>query len=94
MTYSNEPSGADLFRAAVGERILMWRETLGISRSALAEKASLSVGYIRRIERGRANPTVAALQALAIALDADLHELLDVNGDELGIAAAEQMKRR
>ena len=84
---SNQPSSADLFKAAVGERVFLWRAALKMSRWALAEKAGVSTDYICRLERGRANPRLVTLQALAAALDTSVHELLDVSGDDLGMAA-------
>ena len=84
---SNEPTAADLFKAAVGERVFVWRLALKMSRAALAEKAGVSADYIYRLEQGWANPRVTTLQAVAAALETTVHELLDVSGDELGIAA-------
>lgn len=85
---SNEPSAADLFKAAVGERVMLWRTTMRMTRVDLSAKAGVTVGYIARLERGQANPKVTTVQALAVALETSVQELLDVGGDELGIAAA------
>ena len=85
---SNQPTAADLFKAAVGERVFIWRLALKLSRSALAEQAGLSADYVYRLEQGWANPRVTTLQALAGALETTVHELLDVSGDGLGVAAA------
>lgn len=85
---SDDPTAADLFKAAVGERVLLWRLSLLMSRAALAEKAGVSVDYVYRLEQGWANPRVTTLQAVAVALGATIHELLDVDGEELGMAAA------
>lgn len=84
---SNEPSANELYLAAIGERIMTWREALGISPHTLAAWSGLSVGYIRRVERGRANPTLTTLQRIARALGTTLPDLLDVDGEELGLAA-------
>ena len=84
---TNEPNAADLFKAAVGDRIREWREALEISQGILAERSGLSLYRIRRIEAGKANPTVTTLQALTAALEAEPYELVDVGGEELGIAA-------
>ena len=85
---SDDSTAADLFKAAVGERVLLWRLSLLMSRAALAEKAGVSVEYVYRLEQGWANPRVTTLQAVAVALEASVAELLDVGGEELGIAAA------
>ena len=88
MASSNEPTGADLYKAAIGERVMTWRETLGISRATLANAAGISTGYLARIERGNANPTITTMQAIAGGLDTTVQELMDVSGEELGVAAA------
>lgn len=85
---SNEPTAADLFKAAVGERVMIWRLALRMSRELLAERAGVSADYIYRLEQGWANPRVTTLQAIAGALETTAHELIDVSGEDLGIAAA------
>ena len=86
MASSNEPTGADLYRAAIGERVMTWRETLGISRATLANAAGISTGYLAKIERGKADPTITTMQAIAAGLETTVQELIDVSGEELGIA--------
>ena len=83
----NEPSAAELFRAAVGERVFLHRLALAITREEMGRRAGLSADYIYRLEQGWANPRVTTLQSLAKALETTVAELLDVDGDELGIAA-------
>ncbi len=87
---TNEPTAADFFKAAVGDRIREWRETLQISQATLAERSGLSIYRVRRIEAGKANPTVTTLQALAKGLEAQPYELVDVGGEEFGIAAQDR----
>ena len=84
---SNEPTPADLFTAAVGDRVREWREALGQSRAELARSASISVGYLGKIERGKAAATITTMQAIALALGASPWELLDVDGEDLGVAS-------
>lgn len=84
---SNEPTAADLFTAAVGDRVREWREAIGQSRDQLARSAGISVSYLGKIERGKVAATVTTIQAIAAALGASAWELLDVEGDELGLAA-------
>lgn len=79
---TNEPTAAELFQAAVGDRIREWREALQISQATLAERSGLSLHRIRRIEAGKANPTVTTLQVLAKALEAEPYELVDVSNCE------------
>ena len=84
---SDEPTATDLFKAAVGERVMDWRVALRMSRALLAQKAGVSAHYINRLEQGRANPRVATLQAVAKALGTTVSELIDVSGEEFGVAA-------
>lgn len=90
----NEPNAADLFRAAVGERVFVWRLALAMSRATLAEKAGLSTDYIYRLEQGWANPRITTMQRVAMALDTTVHELMDVEGEELGMAADATLRSR
>lgn len=84
---SNGPTAADLFKAAVGDRVREWREALEISQDVLADRSGLSLYLIQRIESGKADPTVTTLQVLARALEAEPYELVDVGGEDLGVAA-------
>lgn len=83
----SEPSAADFFKAALGERVFLWRVAIGLSRAALAEKAGVSADYVYRVEQGWANPRITTVQALAVALETTAADLLDLDGGELGIAA-------
>ena len=84
---SNEPTAAELFMAAVGDRVREWREAVNRSRAELAGSAGISVGYLGKIERGKVAATIATMQGIATALGVETWELLDVNGEELGVAA-------
>jgi transcriptional regulator with XRE-family HTH domain len=83
----SEPTAADFFKAALGERVYLWRLAVEMSRAALAEKADVSAEYIYRIEQGWANPRITTVQAIAMALETTAAELLDLDGEELGVAA-------
>lgn len=76
-----------MFLAAVGEQILTYRETARLSQAGLAEQVGLSVEQLDQIEHGWLDPSLTVMQALAEVLDTTVHELLDVEGSELGIAA-------
>ena len=88
MASSNEPTRSQLFLAAVGERVMTFRETASLSPKVLAHRAGMPVAYIRRLERGRVDPAITRLERIAIVLGTTVMELLDVDGDELGIAAS------
>jgi transcriptional regulator with XRE-family HTH domain len=55
---------------------------LGLTLAQVAEQAGLSLPYVSNLERGRGNPTLDALTALARALDVPLASLLGADGDD------------
>jgi transcriptional regulator with XRE-family HTH domain len=58
-------------------RIQHLRESYGLSRAELAEKAGTSFATIRRVERGLHAPRYATLRKIAAALDVSPGYLLD-----------------
>jgi transcriptional regulator with XRE-family HTH domain len=64
----------------IGQRLRARRVELGLTLAEVAEKAGLSLPYVSNLERGRGNPTLEALGALARALDTPLASLI---GDEV-----------
>lgn len=73
------PDGAAALQRVLGEKVRRLREARGLSRSALAAAAGLSVGRVSVIESGRGNPRVATLGAIASALDVEVASLLVEN---------------
>jgi transcriptional regulator with XRE-family HTH domain len=63
----------------IGQRLRARRVQLGLTLAEVADKAKLSLPYVSNLERGRGNPTLDALGALARALDIPLASLV---GDE------------
>lgn len=63
----------------IGQRLRARRVELGLTLAQVAEKAGLSLPYVSNLERGRGNPTIEALEALAHALGMTLGALI---GDE------------
>src|SRR5262249_1227351 len=60
----------------VGARIRTLRTALGLSQEALGERARLSYKFVGEVERGRGNPTLDTLNALATALGVTLARLV------------------
>lgn len=63
-----------------GRKLVAWnlrrlRVRKGFSQEALAADASVDRAYVGRLERGLENPTVAVLDRLVAALQADLVDL-------------------
>lgn len=65
-------------QALVARNIRRLRVGRGLSQEVLAVDASIDRTYVSRLERGLENPTVAILEKLATALDADISEFFKV----------------
>lgn len=63
--------------AKVGARIRRLRHERKMSLHMLAERTSLSIGFISQIERGISSPSLGALTSLADALDVSLSRLFE-----------------
>jgi transcriptional regulator with XRE-family HTH domain len=61
----------------LGERIVKLREAKGLKQIDLANKLELDDSAIRRIEKGRTNPTLETLYKLSNALEISLSELVN-----------------
>ena len=86
MSFQSRPSRAQLFLAAVGEQVLTYRETAGLSLDDVAAKTGIPAALIDQIEHGWFDPRLTDLQALAEAVGATVGELMDIGGTELGLA--------
>lgn len=53
------------------------RQASGLSQEAFADKCGFARSYMSRIERGGANPSLDAVEALASALDIPVARLFD-----------------
>jgi transcriptional regulator with XRE-family HTH domain len=60
-----------------GERIRKLRKDRGLSQDGFADLCGFDRTYISGIERGRRNPSLLAIEALAKALSVTVAELLD-----------------
>jgi len=58
-----------------GKKIRFYREQLGLTQAALAEKAGVSDNFIGPIERGVKHPTLTTLMRISRALEVNLYEL-------------------
>ncbi len=77
----------------LGDRIRARRVALGLTLAAVAERAGLSLPYVSNLERGRGNPTLDALTAIAGALETTTADLLSeaersASSAELALAQA------
>jgi transcriptional regulator with XRE-family HTH domain len=60
----------------IGAEIRRRRRKPGISQGALARKAGVHCNVVGRIERGKYNPSVMTLDAIAHALNTSIADLL------------------
>ena len=60
----------------IGARLRSRRRELGRTIATVADQAELSMTYVANLERGRGNPTLDTLTALAEALEISLLELV------------------
>jgi transcriptional regulator with XRE-family HTH domain len=72
----------------VGERLRTERHARGLSLRELADRLGVSASLISQIETGRARPSVSTLYALAGELGVSLDELLFLDPERNGAAAA------
>jgi transcriptional regulator with XRE-family HTH domain len=66
MRRSNNP------QPALGAAIRELRSKTGMTQEAVAQKAGITVAHLSGIERGHANPSWAAVMAIADALDVSI----------------------
>ncbi len=73
--------------ARLGDRIRARRVALGLTLAHVADAASLSIPYVSNLERGRGNPTIDALRAIARALNISVADLVgeDVTDGNLDV---------
>lgn len=62
---------------AFGQRLRKIRQERSLSLESLAYEAEMELSQIYRIEKGKINPTLTTLNAIAKALNINLKELLD-----------------
>ena len=60
---------------ALGRRIQELRKDRNLTQDRLAERCSLTLNYIGKIERGEAQPTLGALFSIATALKSNFSAL-------------------
>ena len=71
----------DDIRTRFGARIRRLRSERGLSQEAFADRCGFARSYMSRIERGKANPSLDAVQDLADALGAEVFMLFIADGE-------------
>lgn len=62
-------------RQQFGKRVKELRHASGLSQEEFADKCGYARSYMSRIERGLANPSLDAVEVLAVALRVEAKEL-------------------
>jgi transcriptional regulator with XRE-family HTH domain len=62
-------------RLVFGERVRELRLAAGLKQDEFADKCGFARSYLSRIETGGANPSLDAVQTLAVALKVPVREL-------------------
>jgi len=60
-----------------GGHLRVMRKARGFTQEVLAERSSLSVDAVRRIERGAFSPSLDTLRKLSSGLDVNLHTMFE-----------------
>jgi transcriptional regulator with XRE-family HTH domain len=68
---------ATALRKRFGQRVADLRRRSGVSQEVFAEKCGFARSYMSRIERGRANPSLDAVETLAAALRVPVCDLFE-----------------
>jgi transcriptional regulator with XRE-family HTH domain len=72
---------ADDHTRAFGLRLRMLRRQAQLTQAKLAESADISCVYVNKLERGLAVPSIHVLLRLAESLNADVGDLLRLEGE-------------
>ena len=67
-------------RKKFGQRVAALRKAAGMSQEAFADKCGFARSYMSRVERGKGNPSLDAVEAIAGALKVPPKTLF--SGDE------------
>ena len=64
-------------RKKFGQRVKALRRATGVSQEDFAERCGFARSYMSRIERGKANPSLDAIETLAEGLKVRVSELFE-----------------
>ncbi len=72
MHAQQHPPSPDVLRVTLGDDVRKLRKARGLSLTTLAQAIGRSVGFVSQLERGRSQPSIADLRAIAGALGVPL----------------------
>lgn len=65
------------FQQSFGQCVRALRQEQGLTQVVFSEKCGFYQTYLSRIENGQANPTLNAMEVIAVALGLTVFELLE-----------------
>ena len=65
------------YQVAFGQHIRYLRRRLGLTQEEVAYRAAIHLTYLSGVERGRRNPSLKNIRAIANALEVRVGELFD-----------------
>ena len=71
------PGVRTTLRIRFGDKIALLRREAGMSQEAFADRCGFARSYMSRIERGKANPSLDAIEILAVGLKVSARDLFD-----------------
>jgi len=83
-----------MLRRRFGQRVSELRRLRGLSQEALADLCGLARSYMSRIERGRANPSLDAVERLADGLNVEVADLFQDCASERDAIATTDINSR
>ena len=69
---------SSLLRKRFGDRVKELRLASGLSQEAFADRCGFARSYMSRIERGAGNPSLDAIEVLAVGLGVEVQTLFEV----------------
>jgi transcriptional regulator with XRE-family HTH domain len=79
---------------AIGSRVRLLREAMGLSLRDLAERSGVSAPMLSQVERGETSPTLAVAAKIAAGLELTLSQLLRLDEGEHAVITREGRRRR
>jgi transcriptional regulator with XRE-family HTH domain len=73
---------------SIGERIKSLRQEQELTLAELAEKSKLSASHLSQVERDKSKPSLMTLANIAEALETNLRNLFESEGDQIHVARA------
>src|ERR1700733_9812978 len=82
--FARRTSNTAVVSAAFGAVLAAQRESIDLTQTAVAERALISVGHLRAIERGRSQPSISVFLSICEVIGTDPRELFNRTLERLG----------